>query len=592
MDASSYRRGAPSSDLSEIRRSLVRRLWHDHVRHYRARLVVIGVLTAITAGLASLYGVLISHALTLFERHDPRILYQVPILFLVVVGVKSAAQYGQNVMLQQVVLRVITELQNRMFGHLVHADLARVERESPAQLATRFTTDVQMMRDSMARVVSSIGDVITVVGGVASMIYLDWQLSLIVALLYPLAAVPVARIGKRVRRASGGMQARTGETSSLLTESFAQSRTVRAYRLEQKEIVRADAAFRALYKSLIAMVKGGARTEPVLEVLGGVAVAVTIGFSGWRAAHGYGSVANFTGFVATLLLVSRPLRSLGTLNTSLQVGLSGLERVMEVIDEQPHVVESATPLELPPGHGRLVFEHVGFDYPDGRAGLIDLDFIAEPGLTVALVGPSGAGKSTALAMIPRLQDVSHGRISIDGVDIRDLSFASLRDAIAYVGQESLLFDDTIEANIRMGRPEATMQQVREAARAAAAEDFIDNLPEAFATRVGTGGGRLSGGQRQRVALARALLRNPRILLLDEATSALDAESESLVQEALLHLRRGRTTIVVAHRLSTVRDADLVVVLDQGRAVEWGNHTQLLEHDGIYARLVRTQSFAL
>ena len=238
----------------------------------------------------------------------------------------------------------------------------------------------------------------------------------------------------------------------------------------------------------------------------------------------------------------------------------------------------------------MVFQDVGFAYPDGRLGLRGLSFEAAPGLTVALVGPSGAGKSTALALIPRLQDVLGGSITVDGRDIRDVTLSSLRDAIAYVGQDTMLFDDTVAANIRMGRPGADDAAVRAAAHAAAA-GFIDDLPEGYATPVGQGGGRLSGGQRQRVALARALLRNPRILLLDEATSALDAESEAAVQEALTRLRGGRTTIVVAHRLSTVRDADLVVAIADGAAVEQGTHAALLAKDGLYARLVRTQALA-
>ena len=243
---------------------------------------------------------------------------------------------------------------------------------------------------------------------------------------------------------------------------------------------------------------------------------------------------------------------------------------------------------LPAGPGRLAFEHVAFRYPDGRTGLFDLSFVAEPGLTVALVGPSGAGKSTALALIPRLHDVLAGAVRIDGADVRDVTLASLRDAIAYVGQDALLFDDSVGANIRMGRPGASDAAVAAAAEAAAAE-FIKALPHGFSTVVGPGGQRLSGGQRQRVALARALLRDPRVLLLDEATSALDAESEAAVQRALARLRRGRTTIVVAHRLSTVRDADLVVAMADGREVEQGTHAALMERDGLYARLVKTQS---
>jgi subfamily B ATP-binding cassette protein MsbA len=338
------------------------------------------------------------------------------------------------------------------------------------------------------------------------------------------------------------------------------------------------------------MTKGRARVDPVLEVLGGAAVAAVIGFAGWKAALGLGTVGNFTGFLAALLIASRPLRALGSLNAALQEGMAGLVRVFRVVDEPAGIFDGGTGT-LPAGRGRLEFENVRFVYPDGRVGLDGLSFAAEPGLTVALVGPSGAGKSTALALIPRLYDPASGVVRIDGADVRQVTLTSLRDAIAYVGQDTLLFDDTIAANIRMGRPGATDAEVVAAAEAAAA-GFVATMPDGFETRVGPSGGRLSGGQRQRVALARALLRNPRILLLDEATSALDAESEALVQAALTTMRQGRTTIIVAHRLSTVRDADLVVAMADGRVVEQGTHASLLEKDGLYARLVRTQAFAL
>jgi subfamily B ATP-binding cassette protein MsbA len=402
--------------------------------------------------------------------------------------------------------------------------------------------------------------------------------------------VPVQRIGRRIRRASGGMQERMGEAAALLNESFAQARTVRTYGLEEAEDRRAAASFHELYRALLRMARSRARLDPVMEVLGGAAVAAVLGFAGWRAAVGAGNVGVFTGFVSALIFAARPLRGLGSLNAALQEGLAGLARVFSVIDEPPGILDTPGTPPLPPGRGHLCFEQVRFAYPDGRHGLLGLSFEAEPGLTVALVGPSGAGKSTALSLIPRLYDVGGGRILLDGADLRAVSLASLRTAIAYVGQDSLLFDDTIAANIRMGRPEASEAELAAAAEAAAG-GFIAALPEGMATRVGPGGQRLSGGQRQRVALARALLRNPRILLLDEATSALDAESEAAVQAALARLRAGRTTIVVAHRLSTVRDADRVVAMADGRAVEQGTHADLLARGGLYARLVRTQAFA-
>jgi len=401
--------------------------------------------------------------------------------------------------------------------------------------------------------------------------------------------MPIEKIGRRIRRASGGMQDRMAETATLLNESFSQARTVRAYRLEDQETKRADTAFNELYRALVRMSRNRARVDPVLEVLGGAAVAAVIGFEGWRAAVGEHTLGNFTGFVAALLIASRPLRALGSLNAAVQEGLAGLVRVFTVIDEQPRVLDRPGAVPLPPGPGLVVFQGVRFVYPDGRVGLAGLDFTALPGKTVALVGPSGGGKSTALALIPRLHDVTDGAVTIDGMDVRAVTLASLRDSIAYVGQDTLLFDDTIAANIRMGRPGASMDEVEAAARDAAAADFIAAMPEGYATRVGPGGQRLSGGQRQRIALARALLRDPRILLLDEATSALDTESEAAVRIALVRLRKDRTTIVIAHRLATVQDADVVVAMAAGRAVEIGTHEALMERDGLFARLVRGQA---
>ena len=573
-------------------RALLARLWRDHVRHYKLALALVLSLSAAMAGATALYPLVLRYAGILFARADPKLAWQIPVLVILVTFFKAVTQYFQSVESQKLVLQVIRDLQSRMFTHLTRTDLARIEREAPAQLATRFTTDATAIREALTRTVNGLADVVTVVGLVASMIYMDWLLSLMSAVLYPLAAVPIQRIGQRVRRVSGGMQEKIGETAAMLNESFAQARTVRAYRLEEIERRRANTAFRSLYSTLLSITKTRARVEPVLEVLGGIAVAAVIAFEAWRASVSDQTLGDFGAFVAALLLAARPLRALGSLNSALQEGLAGLVRVFTVIDEPAAIQDAPGAQPLPPGHGHVRFEQVGFVYPDGRVGLDGLSFEARPGQTVALVGPSGAGKSTALALMPRLHDATTGAVWIDDADVRGVTLESLRDSIAYVGQDALLFDDTVAANIAMGRPGSSREAIESAAEAAQAAGFIDALPRAYDTVVGPGGGRLSGGQRQRISLARALLRDPRVLLLDEATSALDAENEAAVQVALARLRSGRTTIIIAHRLSTVRDADLVVAIADGKAAEIGTHASLLALDGLYARLVRSQALGI
>ncbi|PHK94447.1 ABC transporter permease [Pseudoroseomonas rhizosphaerae] len=578
----------------ETSKALLARLWRHYVRHHRGGILLAVLCTVALAGFTALYPVVIQQAFDLFTEGDARIVWLVPPVIIVITALKSLAQYGQAVSVQAVVLRVIEALQNDLFRSLTRTDLALVAQDAPARYAARFTADAQAIREALTKAINGLADGLTVVGLAASMIWLDWQMSLILALLYPVAVVPVLRLGKRIRRASGGMQERVGETAAILTESFAAARVVRSYGLEPQEEARAARAFAELRQALLTIARTRAKLDPILEALGGIAVAGVLAYVGWKVSTGRGTVGEFTGFITALLLATRPMRALGSLNAALQEGFGGLIRVFAVMDRAPRITERPGAAPLPEGAGRLAFEDVGFHYDGegrGQPALSGLSFAAEPGQTVALVGPSGAGKSTALTLLPRLYDATEGRILFDGADIRDVTLASLRAAIAYVGQDAVIFDDTALANIAYGRAGASRAEVEQAARAAAAHDFITALPRGYDTVLGPGGSRLSGGQRQRIALARALLRNPRVLLLDEATSALDAENEAAIGRALEGLRKGRTTLVVAHRLATVQQADRIVVMRDGRAVEQGRHAELVARDGLYARMVRTQAFA-
>ncbi len=552
-------------------RVLLGRLWREHVRHHKSRLLLVLVLTGLMAGTTALYPVVIDHAFQMFSDRDRRILYQVPALVVAITSIKAAAQYFQNVQVQQIVLLVIRELQGRMFAHLARADLARLEREAPAQLAARFTTDATIVRDALTRAVNGIADAVTVIGLIGSMLYLDWLLSVIAAAMYPLAAVPIQRIGKRIRRASGGMQERMGETAAMLNESFAQARTVRAYRLEASETHRAEDAFTQLYRALMRMTKGRARVDPVLEVLGGAAVAAVIGFAGWRAAISSQTIGNFTGFVAALLIASRPLRALGSLNAALQEGLAGLVRVFTVVDERPSIEDAADAVAAAAGARPCRVRQCALRLSGRPHGIVRPQLRGEsrhhhrPGRSVRRRQVHRTRADPAAAGCHRRRGAHRWRRCAS----RHTRQPARCDCLCRTGHAAVRRHGRGEyphgPSGRRRRPKSRLPP-----RPPPRPRSSPRCRTGIATRVGPGGQRLSGGQRQRVALARALLRDPRILLLDEATSSLDTESEAAVQVALGRLRQGRTTIVIAHRLSTVRDADLVVVMQDGRAVERGN----------------------
>jgi len=503
--------------------------------------------------------------------------------------VKGLSDYGEAVLMTRVGQRVIADVQIALFARLMRADLAYFHAHPSGMLIARFTSDAVLLRNAAANVLGGIGkDAATVVFLVGVMFYQDWLLALVSFFVFPLAIRPIVAIGRRIRRVTANAQAEIGQFTTLLSQTFQGARHVKAYGMEHYEERRAA----ALIERLFALIDRGTRTRsrasPMMEALGGAAIAVVILYGGHQVISEARTPGALFSFITALLLAYQPLKSLANLNASLQEGLAASQRIFEVLDAEPTIRDKPGARPLRTTDVEIRFDKVRFGYAPGTAAIDDLSLTIPGGHTVALVGPSGAGKSTILNLIPRFFDIDSGSITIDGQDVREVTIASLRGAIALVAQEVSLFDDTVRANIAYGRFGASVGEIETAARGAAAAAFIRELPQGYDTVVGEHGIRLSGGQRQRIAIARAMLKNAPILLLDEATSALDSESERQVQAALNTLMRGRTTLVIAHRLSTIQGADLICVLERGRVVETGGHSELLARGGLYARLYAMQ----
>jgi subfamily B ATP-binding cassette protein MsbA len=567
------------------------RLIVEHVRPHFGTILLGVIAMGLAAGATAANAWLMEPALDgVFVRHDQTMLYLVPLAVVATAFVKGAGTYAQSMAMTRVGQRIIADLQIRLFRHLMRADLAFFHSTPTGGLISRFTNDIGLLRSAVTQSLAGIAkDLLTVVFLVGLMFYQDWQLALISFIAFPLAVFPILRIGRRLRKVSTNTQIEVGALASLLDETFQGARYVKAYSMEDYETRRASTVIENLYRLVMKATRTRSATHPIMETLGSLAIALVIFYGGSRVIAGTTTPGVFFSFITALLLAYQPVKSLANLNANLQEGLAGAARVFGLLDLEPQVRDRPGATPLPAGPGEIRFADVHFSYGPEKAALRGVSLVVPAGRTVALVGPSGGGKTTLLNLIPRFYDVERGSVAIDGSDVRDVTLASLRARIAIVSQEVSLFHDTVRANIAYGRPDASEAEIRHAASLAGAADFVDELPRGYETLVGERGTKLSGGQRQRIAIARALLKNAPILLLDEATSALDTESERAVQAALATLMAGRTTLVIAHRLSTVVDADLIYVVDDGRIVEQGRHAELIARGRTYARLYALQA---
>ena len=572
-------------------RRTIGRLLRGYVRPEAPRLAAavlcMAVVAAATAAFTQLMKPIINEV---FVNKREEMLWPTAIGALVIFTAKGAATYGQAVLMDGVGYRIVARLQREMFRTLMATELAFFNRTSPGQLVSRFVNDVEMLSNAVSKTVAGFGkDLLTLAALVGVMFFEDWILASIAFLAFPAAVIPILRVGRRVRKVTGHRQSRMADMTTLLDEVFQGARQVKAYNMEAAETARADAIIERVRHLIMKSTRVRNLLHPIMEVLGGLAIVAVITYGGSQVIAGNKDAGAFFAFLTALLLAYEPMKRLAKLNNSLQEGVAATQRVFALLDRTPRLNErpDAQPLRVTAGEVRL--DGVSFAYGDGEgAALHDVTLRAPGGRTCALVGASGAGKSTVLGLIPRFFDVDAGAVTIDGQDVGDVTVDSLRASLAMVSQEAVLFDDTVRANIAYGSPGASDAAIAAAAEAAGADGFIRALPEGYATQVGPRGTRLSGGQRQRVAIARAMLKDAPILLLDEATSALDTDSERHVQAALRTLMHGRTTLVIAHRLSTVMDADVIHVLDGGRVVESGTHAELLARGGAYARLYRLQ----
>ncbi|MES2677249.1 MAG: ABC transporter ATP-binding protein [Pseudomonadota bacterium] len=568
----------------------VKRLTKEYVIPHRQTFAISIVLMLIIAGTTSIHAYLVKPALdSVFVDKNASMLLLIPIAILLVTIVKAFATYFQLLTMNLVTMRIAADMRKTLYAHFINSDIAVLHNSSSGTMVASVINEINTIVGAMSTVLNgSIKQFFTLIFLIALMFKQSVTLSLIAFVGFPLAAYPIYKIGKKLRHLSVGNQSTAQQFTSQMSDTLQYSKLVKAYNCEDFEVKRMGGIIDDMFKIGKKISKMSLIASPFVEMLGGIGVALVIWYGGHQVLTDQTTPGAFFSFFTAMLMAYRPLKTVSSMNSGIQMGLAATERFYNALDQKPTIVDKADAKELKNVKGDIKFENVVFQYNDSKIALNDVNLEIPAGKTIALVGHSGGGKSTTMNMILRFYDPNSGRITLDGHNIQDLTIKSLRASMAVVNQEVMLFDDTVLENIRYGKENATEEEIINAAKLAEADDFIKELAEGYQTKIGQNGIRLSGGQRQRIAIARAILYNAPILLLDEATSALDPISEHAIKKALNTLMKNRTTIVIAHRLSTVIHADCIYVISDGKVIESGKHQELLEKDGHYAHLYSKQ----
>ncbi len=570
-------------------REIIARLY-GVLRPYLGKLVIAMVGMVVVAGFNAAQAYMVKPLLDeIFVNKDARLLNLLPLALLLLFLFKGVVYFIYSYLLEWVSQCVIRDLRNRIYAHFNRLDLGFFQKRPTGELISRIINDVTLLQGAVSHaLIRILRDFFSVISLLGVIFFMDWRLALMSLIFLPMASVPIVVFGKKFRRISTRYQRNVGEATNILHETIGGARIVKAFCMEEFEKKRFAAKMQDLFDILMRDTRYRCLSHPLIEFMGGVGMAMIIWFGGVQVLKGHSTPGTFMSFLTALVMLYEPIKGVSKINSTIQQGMASASRIFSLLDVRPRVEEREGAVELPPFSREITFDHVSFAYDRNEPVLHDIDLRIRCGEVLAIVGPSGGGKSTLANLIPRFYDVTGGALLIDGHDIRDVTLRSLRGQIALVTQQTILFNDTVRNNIAYGRLDCPMEEIIEAARAAHALDFINELPDGFETMVGESGTRLSGGQQQRISIARALLKDAPILVLDEATSSLDTESERKVQQALENLMQNRTTIVIAHRLSTIRKADRIVVMKDGRLVEEGSHEELLARGGEYETLHRMQ----